>query len=253
MLRLLALLARSPGGVRAGEASRDLGKSLSATYELLDALCSEGFAIHTERGAYRLADPANAAIAAQGGTPVPLITFEGVLDEVFARTHKRAYLAVARQGRLVIPLERGRQGIRRMPGLRTAIRGNAHALALGKVALSLLDGPALERYASADLTRFTEHTVTERAVLLAAQLDDVRRTGIATDREEFEEDFCCLAVRGSGPPPAAVRRARDLDVRVRVRHGARRARGGPARGGRARRARPRRRPVPALPEEREVS
>jgi len=252
VLRLLALLARSPEGVRAGAAAKEIGRSLSATYELLDALCAEGFALHTERGAYRLADPANAAIAAQGGRPAPLVTFDGVLDEVFARTHKRTYLAVSRQGRLLVPLERGRQGIRRVPGIESALRGNAHALALGKVALSLLERRAAERYVATSLTRFTDHTIVQPAVLLA-ELDDIRRTGIAMDREEFEDDFCCLAV------PLFTRRRQPFAVLgiSMSRHAFDEERDGLAvvlrevaeRAGRDLAAAP----VPALPEEREVS
>ncbi len=212
-LQLLALLARSPHGLRADEAARALGKSVSTAYNLLDSLCEEGFAVHGARGHYRFAIPAEApALAARvaslvgpgdaGGLPAtplaqhrasrPLAGLVTVLDELFARSHKRAYLAVAHAGRIVIPLVRGRQGIRRIPGLDGEIGPNAHALALGKVALALHDAPTLERYVGDGLRAFTPHTIVDPRVLYD-QLDEIRRDGVAADREEFGRDVCCVA------------------------------------------------------------
>jgi DNA-binding IclR family transcriptional regulator len=194
VLQLLALLARSDGPVRADAAASSLGKGLSSTYDLLDVLCREGFALHVD-GGYVLADPGRAAAVAVAGpgAPAPPASLRAAVDELFERTGKRSYLAAARSGRVVIPAVRGRQGVRRIPGLPDQIGREAHALALGKIALSLLGDDALERYIDAGLTRFTEHTIT-RPDALRAELAAVRRTGIAGDGEEYRPDFCCLAV-----------------------------------------------------------
>lgn len=220
VLRVLALLARAPQGLRADEVSRVLGKSTSTAYNLLDSLCEEGFAVH-DHGRYLLADPARTVAAAldasapsMGGlagaldasapsmaglaaavdaSPVPIGALAGTLDELFASTHKRAYLAVMRAGRMVVPLVRGQQGMRRIPGLGAELGANAHALAIGKIALAQLDGPALTRYVSTGLRRFTPDTITDPAVLVR-QLARVRRDGVADDREELAADSCCLAV-----------------------------------------------------------
>ena len=79
-----------------------------------------------------------------------------------------------------------------MPGLGTRIGSNAHALALGKVALSLLDASALDRYIEPGLRPYTPHTIVSPDGL-RAQLDDIRAGEVAFDREEFDVDFCCLA------------------------------------------------------------
>jgi acetyl-CoA synthetase len=79
-----------------------------------------------------------------------------------------------------------------MPGLEGEIRGNLHALALGKVVLSLQDPQSLRAYIAEGLTAFTPHTIVEPEALLG-QLDEVRRSGVAFDCEEFDDDFCCLA------------------------------------------------------------
>jgi DNA-binding IclR family transcriptional regulator len=194
VLQVLVLLARSPAGLRADAAAEALGKSVSTAYNLLDSLCEEGFAVHGEHGCYQLADPAQALLSAEAAAthPRPLAGLAHVLDELFARTHKRAYIAAAHGGRIVIPLVRGRQGIRRIPGLEGEIRSNLHALALGKVVLSLQDPQSLRAYVAEGLTAFTPHTILDPEVLVD-ELDEVRRSGVASDCEEFGEDFCCLA------------------------------------------------------------
>ena len=88
-------------------------------------------------------------------------TSRGVVDDLLARTHKRAYLAVLRGGQLRIVLERGLQGMPKLPGMNPEIADNAHALALGKVVLALGPRDAVEQYARAGLKRFTPATITE--------------------------------------------------------------------------------------------
>jgi DNA-binding IclR family transcriptional regulator len=204
VLRLLALLERAEDGLRADEVAAALGKSTSTAYNLLDTLCQEGFTVHAEGGAYHLtADAAGLVPAARSGD-LPA-TLAGILDELFARTHKRVYLAAARSGQVVIPLARGRQGMPRIPGLGARIGENAHALALGKVALSLLHESTLDRYVGHGLRAFTPATITEPE-RLRAQLADIRAGAVAYEREEFGEDFCCLAlpVRNAGGQAVAA-------------------------------------------------
>jgi acetyl-CoA synthetase len=205
VLRLLSLLADAPDGLRADEVACALGKSTSTAYNLLDTLCQEGFAAHAPDGTYNLTGEATGFVPATRGREVSA-GLAGILDELFARTHKRVYLAAARSGQVVIPLARGRQGMPRIPGLGARIGENAHALALGKVALSLLDDAVLDRYLARGLRAFTPDTITAPDVL-RAQLDDIRDGAVAFDCEEFGEDFCCLATpvrNGRGQTVAAL-------------------------------------------------
>jgi IclR family transcriptional regulator, acetate operon repressor len=192
VLRVLALLMEKPSGVRADEVAGVLGKSTSTAYYLLTSLCEEGFAVHETKGVYRpaLGLEQLTAVAEQAGG-----LHEGVartVDELFVRTRKRSYLGVVRKGRIEIVAFRGRQGVRRMPGLGSEIRDSAHALAMGKVVLALLEADSLARYIARGLKSFTPQTITA-AEELSAELDRVRRDGFAVDREEFDEDFCCIA------------------------------------------------------------
>ena len=94
---------------------------------------------------------------------------------------------------------------RASPGSAPRIGSNAHALALGKVALSLLDAPALDRYIERGLRPYTPHTIVSPEGL-RAQLDDIRAGEVAFDREEFDVDFCCLAKPVRRRPRAAPSR-----------------------------------------------
>jgi acetyl-CoA synthetase len=192
VLHLLTLLAQADEGLRADEVATALGKSRSTAYSLLDTLCQERFVVRGEHGTYRLTPESAAIVPADRGRDVPA-DLAGLLDELFARTHKRVYLAAAQSGQVVIPLARGHQGMPRIPGLGARIGANAHALALGKVALSLLSEAALERYVGHGLREFTPHTITSPGEL-REQLAEIRAGAVAFDREEFGEDFCCLAM-----------------------------------------------------------
>jgi DNA-binding IclR family transcriptional regulator len=191
VLHLLSLLARAENGMRADDVAAALGKSTSTAYNLLDTLCQERFVVHAEDGSYHLTTEAAGFVPA-GVRDAPT-GLGGILDELFARTRKRVYLAAARSGQVVIPLARGRQGMPLIPGLGPRIGENAHALALGKVALSLLDERGLERYISHGLRAFTPATIVSED-RLRAQLAEIRAGAVAFDREEFALDFCCLAL-----------------------------------------------------------
>jgi acetyl-CoA synthetase len=187
-LRVTWLLARSPDGVRADEVAATLGKSVSTAYNLLASLCDEGVAQRHPGGLYRLSNEFRETVAEESDRH----DLSGVVDDLLARTHKRAYLAVLRNGRLRVVLERGLQGMPKLPGMDPEIADNAHALALGKVVLALGPRDALEDYARAGLKRFTSATITDPQAL-HEELKRVRLTGVAAEREEFGRDFCCLA------------------------------------------------------------
>jgi acetyl-CoA synthetase len=194
---VLTLLLERPDGIRADEVAKELGKSTSTAYYLLTSLCDEGYAVHESKGVYRRArgleglSSSAQPLAASPGTVIRH-SLAGVVDELFLRTRKRSYLGVLRGGRIQIVAVQGRQGVRRMPGLGSEIRDSAHALAMGKIVLSLLGPAALARYIARELKAFTPHTIVEPSVL-RAELEQVKRDGFAVDREEFDTDFCCVA------------------------------------------------------------
>jgi acetyl-CoA synthetase len=188
----LALLVERPDGIRADEVAETLGKSVSTAYYLLTSLCEEGFAVHESKGVYRAARGLD-ELTPVAEPPRPLHRgLAGTVDRLFVRTRKRSYLGAVRPGRIEIVAFRGRQGVPRMPGLGSEIRDSAHALAMGKVVLSLLEPRAVAHYIRRGLKPFTPKTITSGAAL-EAELARVRRDGFAVDCEEFDENFCCIA------------------------------------------------------------
>ena len=89
---------------------------------------------------------------------------------------------------------------------------------------------AVERYIQAGLRGFTASTIT-RPDALRAELRRIRRTGVATDCEEFDAGLLLSGRPGPRPPPPLRRRRRHLDDAPRVRGRARGARGDPPRRG----------------------
>lgn len=192
---MLTLLVQQPGGVRADEVAQELGKSVSTAYYLLTSLCEEGFAVHGRKGVYRAARGLEQLTAGAEHVTPDHPVHEGLaatVDDLFLLTRKRSYLGVVRSGKIEIVAFRGRQGVPRMPGLGSEIRDSAHALAMGKVVLSLLGPEAVARYVARGLKAFTPHTITSPGDL-TAELDRARTEGFAVDREEFDENFCCVA------------------------------------------------------------
>jgi DNA-binding IclR family transcriptional regulator len=188
VLQVEWLLAREPEGVRADRVAGALGKSSSTAYNLLASLVEEGVAIRRPGGVYALAPSFRSVIAATGEAH----DLSALVEDLLARTHKRAYLAVSDSGHLRVVVERGVQGMPKVPGMSAEIGDNAHALALGKVVLALAPARAVDAYIEAGLHRFTPRTITDPDEL-RAELRLIRRTGVAADREEFGEDLCCLA------------------------------------------------------------
>ena len=80
-----------------------------------------------------------------------------------------------------------------------------HCTANGKALLSGLDDDAIRDLLPAQLTRFTAATITSRDALLA-ELDEIRRSGVAFDREEHTDGISAVAavVRDAHGPVAAI-------------------------------------------------
>ncbi len=192
VLRVQALLAGHPDGLRADEVAAALGKSVSTAYNLLASLCEEGVATHAG-GVYRLHAGFRELVETGTARAQRLEDLAEVVDELLERTRQRSYLGLMEAGRMRIALMRGHQGMPRVPGLPPEIGDDAHALALGKIALAFAPSARLQRYLDRGLPAFTRHTVTRPDVLLA-QLAEIRAGGVAIDRQEFDERFWSMAV-----------------------------------------------------------
>ncbi len=190
-LTVLEILAkRGVAGVT--EIAAELGVHKSTASRLVSVLESRGFVEQlSDRGKYRLgfgiARLAGALTVhrdlAQAGRPV--------CEALAADTGETVNLAIL-DGERVINISEvrgsGAVAVQTWVGQSTP----AHATSSGKVLLAHEPQLDLEALLSADLPRYTEHTITERAVL-AHELDTVRRQGWASSIEEYELGLNALA------------------------------------------------------------
>ena len=116
---------------------------------------------------------------------------EPFVNDVFAATMATVHLAV-RDGDEVLYLHR-MQGRASVPIVSTVgTRLPMHATGVGKVLLAHSPNDVRDRV-MASLVRITPHTIT-RPEVLEAQLQRIRREGVATTSEEMSLGACSLAV-----------------------------------------------------------
>jgi len=116
---------------------------------------------------------------------------EPFVNDVFAATMATVHLAV-RDGDEVLYLHR-MQGRASVPIVSTVgTRLPMHATGVGKVLLAYSPNDVRDRV-MASLVRITPHTIT-RPEVLEAQLQRIRREGVATTSEEMSLGACSLAV-----------------------------------------------------------
>jgi DNA-binding IclR family transcriptional regulator len=230
-LAALRYLGAAVTGVTAEELGGELGKSAATARYLLNTLCQEGYALREgHAGTYRLCDapPWGDAWgglldgAATGDAPEPAMapvvdldearealrplhreddpvnryelpeSLADAVTELYWRTRQRSYLARWDGDATVVVDARGHQGLARIPDLRERIPvAQAHALAVTKALAATTTEIEQLLLAQTDRTAFTATTITTSPGL-ARELARVRRDGVAIDREEFAEGFCCV-------------------------------------------------------------
>lgn len=195
-LRALWILGAASEGLSVEHLAFELGKSKETARYLLNTLCQEGFAQKDRvSGSYCLAPtPPWARVWGEPETGVDLPASLGEsLDELYGRTHERSYLARLENETTSIIDARGRQGLPRIPGLGEQISPTeAHALAVSKALVAQSPDHESSLRDQPDLKPFTDATITELDAF-GVELARVRHDGYALDREEFADNFCCIA------------------------------------------------------------
>lgn len=233
VLQVLKFLEDRPAGATGDEVAGFLGKSTATAQYLLNSLYQEGYVRLDPSTGRHVAttswshpeppDPAGDNPGSPGLDPAPDPSIPSIridqapafvghdvdldddmpahdrlreaVDELYGLTRHRAYLATRdRDGNAIVVQEmRGRQGLPTVPGLGSTIRGEAHALALGKALLAQRPGVGETYVEHYGLTRFTPRTITDPDRLYR-ELAGVRASGYAIDREEYAPGIWCLAV-----------------------------------------------------------
>ncbi|WP_408899879.1 IclR family transcriptional regulator (plasmid) [Nocardioides sp. R1-1] len=205
MSLLLAFGDQASSGVGVSELARRADLSKSTAFRVLGILERNG-AVERVGRQYRL----GARLHQLGQDVYPrqhdrvrdqLIPFVG---DLYERTHHTVHLGALHDTDVIYLAKL--YGRRRAPSpSRIGGRIPAHATAIGK-ALLAHDADACEQALGGYLAQLTSSTITD-PMDLAAELDRVRRRGVAYDREEVQPGLFCIAVpilSHSGRPLAAL-------------------------------------------------
>ena len=115
-----------------------------------------------------------------------------VLEKLTGETGESAHFAIRSGNNIVVIARTAGSGLLQMVD-RNGGQRPAHGTALGKVLLSPLNDAQIRQFLGPDrLPKFTPKTIVERDALLR-EIAEVRRTGIAYDDGEFDEEIRCVA------------------------------------------------------------
>jgi IclR family acetate operon transcriptional repressor len=199
-LAILDALAESPDGLGVGEVARRLGVNASTASRLLATLQAGGLVERTQGGPYRL------------GLKL-LALSDRVLAGLDVRERARPWLAwlveqTSETATLSVPGAGEAITVDFVPSSASVVSmarlgrpSVPHATAAGKVMLAFMSSTDPDR--ARPLTRYTERTITDPEAL-AAELEAIRRDGVAEAVGEREPDLNALAAPVIGRGGALV-------------------------------------------------
>ena len=191
---ILEHVAANRHGISLAELCKSVGLHSSTTFHLIKTMVQLNYASQDSGSKKYKIGRKVFALAAGALDENELATrVMPVLEHLTDRSGESSHFAI-RSGEDVIILARiSGSGMFQMVDRAGAVRP-ANATALGKVLLAAITPTQVERYLDrGELPRFTPRTIVEREALLA-ELDQVRRDGIAFDDAEFDAEARCVAV-----------------------------------------------------------
>jgi DNA-binding IclR family transcriptional regulator len=192
-LRLMDIIGSEPG-LTVKQMARRLELNPTTAYHLIRTLVYEGYLIRDDLGNYTMG-PAVAdrfrdlARALRGPDDLPVALRRAVVESGYSH-----FLAKFVGGRVcVTAVAEGPHS----PWVEELVPGfddGAHATALGKAMLAMLEPHRRERYLrDSGMRKFTDETLTERAVL-EADLTAGRKRGMQIETGQFRPGLACAAV-----------------------------------------------------------
>jgi DNA-binding IclR family transcriptional regulator len=178
----------------------------STAHRLLGALKAAGLVDRSEMDWYLLGTVARlGALALRGETALIREVALPYMAELYEETHENVHLAML-DGHEVMYLEKV-YGHRSTPSpSRVGRRAPCHTSGLGKAMLAFSDEATIRRVVGVGLRPMTPRSIVLPRVL-ARQLEAIRESSVAFDREETREGLVCVAVpiiSPTGRPVAAV-------------------------------------------------
>ena len=193
-LAMLELLGAHPEGLALCELDQALGLPRSTAFNLAHTLIHLGYAsLQPDTGKYRLGLKMF-EIGAQAMNQVDVMeVLRGCMAEIHQKIDETMHLGVmSGTDTLYIDKLDSTQSIRMTSYIGS--RAPLHCTALGKALLSTLsDDEVCRMYGDAPLEAVTPHSITDMPALLG-QLERIRLRGYAVEREENNENVCCVGV-----------------------------------------------------------
>lgn len=191
---ILEEVARNREGINLADLSKNVGLHNSTTFHLVKTMQQLGYISQVrDSKRYRIGSRlfTLAAGALEENTLLALAT--PVLEALTAATGESAHFAIRSGNEIIVIARTAGSGMLQLVD-RTGSQRPAHATALGKVLLTALADAQVRRFLGAtDLRRYTAKTLVDPEVI-AREIDQARRKGIAYDDGEFDEEVRCVAV-----------------------------------------------------------
>ncbi|ORT57056.1 IclR family transcriptional regulator [Streptomyces sp. CB03238] len=188
---VLRLLQAAPSGLTQAEVVERIGLAKSTVHRILGALEAEGLVtLAGNRGRYRLGPEVRRMAASVRSALV--VDLRPYLEELARELRETVDLSVLENHQVVfVDQVVSDQRLRAVSAVGAGFP--PHCCAPGKAMLAALPVTALEDAVPNRLTAETPHTLTTRSAL-RRDLDGVRRTGVALDREEHTLGICAVGV-----------------------------------------------------------
>ncbi len=201
---ILRALEQNPDGLSLGEIAKIVELPRSTVQRIVDALDREGIVIAASLTSKVRLGPALIALAAATQFEIADVV-RPTLMQLAKITGETVDLAILGQDKLIfVDHIEGTHRLRAVSAV--GVSFPLHCSANGKVLLAALPEPTLEKMRRRlKLTRFTKNTIVSWSEL-DRELNSIRKSGIAIDREEHTIGISAVAsaVRGPGGELAAV-------------------------------------------------
>lgn len=206
-LQLLDDVAAMGRPVRFSEILEHSSHPKATLYRLLQTLTNQGMLSYNDHAqtyslGLRLVRLAHSAWAQSSLSEIA----SPHLEELAKKVHETLHLAQMESGQVIF-IDKRQRSSNYDTLAQTGLVAPAHSTGVGKAILAFLSPPRLERaMKQQNFYPFTEHTHTS-AESLMRELEDIKKTGIAFDRQEHELGIISIAapiLRSNGQPLGAV-------------------------------------------------
>jgi IclR family KDG regulon transcriptional repressor len=191
---ILEEVARNRDGIGLADLSKKVGLHNSTSFHLVKTMVSLGYIRQLKDSKrYRIGRPLF-ALAASALDEMEMVSMATpVLDDLSRATGESSHFATRMSDAVVVMARTPGPGAFQLTD-RVGVVRPAYCTALGKVILAALRPDQLDRYLERiELKPLTAKTITN-AQRLRRELQEIRRTGIAIDDGEFDNEMRCAAM-----------------------------------------------------------